>query len=105
MTTGEVIALIKALGGSGGGGSGGGVLVVHINTESGVLDKTWNEIKAADVAVIVYSRVSDVGSMHVCEFVTRTDAFDGNYFVSSLSASGQTDYLTSDPDGYPTRQQ
>lgn len=104
MTTGEVIAIIKALGGSGGGGSSGGVLVAHIGN-NGELDKTWNEIKAADVAVIVYSRVSDVGSMHVCEFVTNTDAFDGNYFVSSLSASGQTDYLTSDPDGYPTRQQ
>ena len=49
MTTGEVIALIKAFGGSG-GGSGGGVLVVHItNPESGVYvaDKTYNEVLTA----------------------------------------------------------
>lgn len=48
MTTGEVIALIKALGGSGGGGSGGGVLVVT-NT-NGTLDKTWQEIHDAFVS-------------------------------------------------------
>lgn len=43
MTTGEVIALIKAL--SGGGGSGGGVLVV--TDTNGTLDKTAGEIFAA----------------------------------------------------------
>jgi hypothetical protein len=43
MTTGEVIALIKAL--SGGGGSGAGVLVV--TDTDGTLDKTWQEIHDA----------------------------------------------------------
>lgn len=42
MNIGEVIALIKAFGGSGGGSSGGGVLVVH--DVDGTLDKTWQEI-------------------------------------------------------------
>lgn len=44
MTTGEVIALIKAFGG-GGGSSGSGVLVVH--DVNGTLDKTWQEIYSA----------------------------------------------------------
>ena len=50
MTTGEVIALIKAFGGGSGGGGTGGVLVVHItNPESGVYvaDKTYNEVLTA----------------------------------------------------------
>ena len=34
MTIGQVIALIKAFGGSGGGSSGGGVLVVHISKKT-----------------------------------------------------------------------
>ena len=49
MTTGEVIALIKAFGGSGGGSSGGGVLVVKREKvgENYELDKNYNEILAA----------------------------------------------------------
>jgi hypothetical protein len=58
MTTGEVISLIKAFGGSGGGGSsGGGVLVVG-GTPSGdeiVLDKTckeiWDAMKSGGVVI------------------------------------------------------
>lgn len=50
MTTGEVIALIKAFG-SGGGSSGGGVLVVHMVDD--YTDKTWKEIHDAPMAVIV----------------------------------------------------
>ena len=51
MTTGEVIALIKAFGGSGGGSSGGGVLVVNMVDD--YTDKTWKEIHDAPMAVIV----------------------------------------------------
>lgn len=47
MTTGEVIALIKAFGGSGGGSSGGGVLVVHWNNDYTALDKTGQDILTA----------------------------------------------------------
>lgn len=47
MSIGEVIALIKAFGGSGGGSSGGGVLVVGVNWETGALDKTAGELLAA----------------------------------------------------------
>ena len=54
MTTGEVIALIKAFGGSGGGSSGGGVLVVGITyndqTEVYECNKTAGEIWTAYAA-------------------------------------------------------
>ena len=57
MTTGEVIALIKAFGGSGGGSSGGGVLVVH--DADGTLDKTFKEIHDAftngALPVVIYN--------------------------------------------------
>ena len=49
MNTGEVIALIKAFGGSGGGSSGAGVLVV--TDTDGTLDKTWKEIDDARKAI------------------------------------------------------
>lgn len=49
MSLGTEIALIKALGGNG-GGSGGGVLVV--TDTDGTLDKTWQEIHDAPVAVV-----------------------------------------------------
>ena len=53
MNTGEVIALIKAFGGSGGGSSGGGVLVVHM--VNGTLDKTWREVYDAGFCVIAFT--------------------------------------------------
>lgn len=31
-------------GSGGGGGSGGGVLALHVDTQTGALDKTWQEI-------------------------------------------------------------
>ena len=52
MTTGEVIALIKAFGGSGGGSSGGGVLVVNVDMQTRTLDKTYKEIADAGFAVL-----------------------------------------------------
>ena len=45
MTTGEVIALIKAFGGGGGGSSCGGVL--YITASNMTLDKNFEEIQTA----------------------------------------------------------
>lgn len=39
-------------GGSGGGSSGGGVLVVGSDEDTGVFDKTWQEIHDAPLAVL-----------------------------------------------------
>lgn len=85
------------------GGGSGGVLVVHIG-EGDALDKTWNEIDAADVAVIVFSGSEDGETWHSREFVTSTSTLNGNYFVSTVYDGGSSDYTATDPDGYPIRQ-
>lgn len=81
---------------------GGGVLVVHLGDDD-VLDKTWSEIDAADVAVIVTSVSKNGGTFHIREFVTSTLVINGDYKVSA-SGIGKTDYLTNSADGYPVRQ-
>ena len=101
--TGKTIALIKALSG-GGGGSGGGVLVVHMNTESGVLDKTWNEINMADVAVVVFSGNEDGETYKMREFVTQTLISNGSYSVSTVNDGAGASYATDSADGYPVHQ-
>ena len=88
MTTGEVIALIKALSG---GGSGGGVLVV--TDTDGTLDKTWQEIHDADFAVVIsaypggrfFDFVADIGHTE-----DNTDFYISvqNEHYSASSASG-----------------
>jgi hypothetical protein len=87
-----------------GGSSGGGVLVVHMDVESGVLDKTWREIDAADVAVVVFSGSEDGETWHSREFVTNTNTLNGNYFASTVYAGGSSDYMALDSDEYPVRQ-
>lgn len=108
MTKGEVIALIKALGGSGGGGGGslpevtaddngdvltvvsgkwakaapsggGGVLIVNIT--GGVLDKTWQEIVDAPFAIITED--SGDGTAKLLE--AGYDVYQGEYSVYFVS--------------------
>ena len=100
MTTGEVIALIKAL--SGGGGSGGGVLVVL--DVDGTLDKTWQEIHDAFVAGSVrIQRGMDTDTLTIVRGV-QYHSKSGEYRVEPSSAgSWQTEiYVASSADGYPT---
>ena len=92
MTTGEVIALIKAFGGGGGGSSGGGVLMVNA-TESDdkiVCDKTAGEmlsayksgttviIKTALEGMVTYQNVTWVDEYGDDEtsFHTSADTYD-----------------------------
>ena len=103
MTTGEVIALIKAFGGSGGGSSGGGVLVVHVSSE-GVMDKTWQQIHDA---VLTGGAVS-VYPDQVVRPITSVGYPDGSgrYFIGicvadTFDISGDI-FVTEDADGYPS---
>ena len=96
MTTGEVIALIKALGGSG-GGSGGGVLVVT-DTE-GTLDKTLQEIHDAMLsggAVVSATNPARVDQVIEASFDDRANAYDlivrGDLYYSASSASGYPEF-------------
>ena len=105
MTTGEVIALIKAFGGSGGGGSSGGVLVVGVEyneqLENDVLDKTWKEISDASLAIIndngkIYPlcMVREMGGPYVVGFAS--------YEVSQGSiAYSMYAFVTDSENGYP----
>ena len=102
MNTGEVIALIKAFGGSGGGGSsGGGVLVVHY--ENGALDKTWQEIHDAVVAgqFILIQSENDDGIFW--SYIASVES-SSNYYVVNVFWTGpaSTSSLeTNSPTGYP----
>lgn len=96
MTTGEVIALIKAFGGGSGGGgsSGGGVLVVH--DVEGTLDKTWQEIFDADFAVIKTSPNENEWKMH---YINTVDVYDGVY---ELDTKDDERYAATSASGYPS---
>lgn len=110
MTTGEVIALIKAL--SGGGGSGGGALVVH--DVDGTLDKTWQEIHDAMLNGIVMVNVVDADGN---EETLNTYIFSGTligadkggnpyYSADAIGFAGEIpvgrEYSTNSASGYPT---
>lgn len=87
MTTGEVIALIKAFGGGGGGSSGGGVLVVHMS--AGTLDKTWAEIAdAVSEKPVLIIFVNDVNRTTTVLYVTgvqRASKAGEKYYVTAFS--------------------
>ena len=103
MTTGEVIALIKAFGG-GGGSSGGGMYIVNINVDTMTLDKKWSEIKAAldaDKIVIVKSVYGEVSYLaHI--------AYDEDYplapYRCSFISSEPVDFGAATENGYPVYQ-
>ena len=99
MGLGQIIALIKSLGGSG-GVSGGGVLVV--TDTDGTLDKTWQEIHdALLVGGVVLSR-GDTRAANISG-VDYSDR-SGSYVVSWCNA-GEFQigtYTASSADGYPT---
>ena len=100
MTTGEVIALIKAFGG-GGGSSGGGVLVVH--DVEGTLDKTWQEIADAGFAILRID--NDVGL--TCK-IDHSDGYNVKFAMLLPIGSGFDDpigYTTSTASGYPVMQE
>ena len=79
MTTGEVIALIKAFGGGGGGSSGGGVLVVNMVDD--YTDKTWKEIHDAPTAVIVQEMATPGSTAKFTSPVLQVYHDDGGYTV------------------------
>lgn len=82
-----------------GGGSGGGVLVV--NNENGELDKTWNEIDAADAAVIVLRGGEGGATWRLRSIVGVTSYEDGNYYVRAFDNAGEIAYVAAVPDAHP----
>lgn len=99
MALGTEIALIKALGGNGGGGTGGGVLVVNVsitrdgNNTTYTLDKTWQEIVDADLAI----EVSNGESTKETAIITEVAQVGASYNVT-----GARQYETDSVSGYPS---
>jgi hypothetical protein len=106
MNTGEVIALIKAFGGGGGGSSGGGVLVVHLtqNEATFTMDKTYSEIKSADVVLVKFFN----SLCPVLEIADSSKQHDNTVSVAVCSKDGENvqwnpvDFTTVEASGYPS---
>lgn len=100
MTTGEVIALIKAFGG-GGGGSGGGVLVV--TDTDGTLDKTAGEIMAAaETMAVIVKRVSTTPPMtSIALMVGFTSLGAIGYNFNTYDGQNAIQYNASSENDYP----
>lgn len=92
-------ALCKQMIENGGGGSGGGVLVVNVNvTREGndttyTLDKTWQEIMDADLAIEVINGESTKETA----IITEVAQVGANYGVT-----GAREYATDSASGYPS---
>ena len=95
-------------GGGSGGGSGGGVLLV--NEVEGTLDKTWQEIYDAPMAVVVMqsgtekrfypvSTVGNYGEIYGVVFFTESFREDAGGYVLA-----ENPYATNSPNGYPAYQ-
>ena len=113
MTTGEVIALIKAFGGSGGGSSGGGALVVELtydeNEQEYNGDKTagecWNAYSAGESVLLHYLHLPGGGTgrednyYSVIYAIKRSDGFEFKFYepnsgnIVYASASTENDYI------------
>lgn len=106
MTTGEVIALIKAFGGGSGGGgsSGGGVLVVNVTgTESDnhriyTCDKTAGEILSAlEEKAVIFK--NEYGYIESC--VGGGQRLDGYQFVRGGTSADDVQFVASAITDYP----
>ena len=87
---------------AGGSGGAGGILVVNGNSQTGALDKTWQEIHDAEFAVFL----TTIDTLTFNCLLVNTGIDDhGTYFCSFLMYdSANPDVLsfeTSSPNGYP----
>lgn len=103
MNTGEVIALVKAFGGSGGGSSGGGAWALKVGYEGNdgqnpTADKTAGEILSAlnDGPVLFYCKDDpEYQQLSPCFYAESngTDYFEFQVEnVGTMTASSSTDY-------------
>ena len=90
----------------GGGGSGGGVLVVHADEQTMTLDKTWQEIHDADIAVVTIENDSIATKMwYDVLSVSAPSPGVTKYSVSMITYNQGTStvvsFKTDSADGYP----
>lgn len=111
MTTGEVIALIKAFGGSGGGGGGSSVLVVNVTEESSggrtvyTLDKTAGEILSAananDLIIIRLSSDNSIDQSFATEVYCLDDGDNYQFVLMAIMNGNNIVYMAEAADAYP----
>lgn len=94
-----------------GGGSGGGVLVVQVDEQTGVLDKTWQEIHDAAItrgAIIVAEFAADgvTGARIVWVALCLADPepLEGTPKYTVVDTTGAYEFWCSSANGYPVMQ-
>ena len=84
---------------SAGGGGTSDILIVHSNND--VLDKTWTEIRDANISFIV-TKISEqdlTNGGSETDLIISTNYFDGEFKVITVS---NKEYITDSIDGYPS---
>ncbi len=105
----------NASSGSSGGSSssaGSGILIVNLTVNADtrvlVLDKTWQEIHDANLAVVKYEASAGGESVTARYIIVNTQIVNGIYAVTILGVKGGSDttqtiiFTTNSPDGYPS---
>ena len=95
--------IVDAIGSGGGGGTGGGVLVCTKDTQSGALDKTWNEIASSSFAIIK-SAIKGATFIHNVSIIFSDERGYGvgafNYYGKDIDYEM---YIANSADGYPVK--
>lgn len=76
----------------------GGILVAHIDEATMTLDKTWQQINDADLAVIKLE-FSDAPDDISTAMIVETLIDNGDYLVNI--SGGAIQFITDSADGYP----
>jgi hypothetical protein len=110
MSIAKLVALIKAVAGSGGGGSGGGILKVGINMETGTLDKTWKQIyDALNAGYYISAVAEETPNENVSQlYIFNAVKVIGEYRVDGCMLGSEIVHIrfsTNSENGYPVMQQ
>lgn len=91
------------------GGSGAGcscnIVVATENTVTGALDKTWQEIRDADIAIIRIRYVDSQNNDNVFSYIAHTAETSDESFVVlyDSDAGGENTFRADSANGYPVR--
>ena len=85
---------------------GPSILIVHVNAETGALDKTWQEMYDADVCYLTQAIETPIVLKTTIQ-VTQIDIEDNNYAVLVWIPGTQNmlNFYASGPNDYPIRQE
>ena len=96
----ELAAIAEMFSNMAGGSSGGGVLVVHVDTDTYTLDKTWKEMHDSSFCVIKMSSSSSI----VYAYVNNILKYNSEYIVVATMGGESASFTTNSADGYPVKE-